>query len=501
MEPKSKTPASSNLKDLLGRSRPQWENVDSFILIIAAFAFLTLSIPFWVNPEFKQGVDEGILVMQGKMIAEGYSLYDEVYSNQAPLGLLIFALLGGDFIATRLSSLLAGTAGLIGVGLLGRELAGRRGMIISMLLVGLDKMFLRQSHMASIIMFSVVLTIWAVYFFIIYVNNVHNERYLVLSGLLLGLATLFKLFAGITAGLAFFGLIVLLRSQRLKWVTSRIGLFCIAGLLPLFLIILFLDPTLMVQRTILDQTNQPRTWTDIIPNFDMIKDYFDQEFTLFVFFALIGMGVTYKSKTGLVILGWLSGQLVFFAVYWLLWPQHLLYLAIPLALEATVGLLFLWDLARSLSDKNSIKPDATRVLEIAIILSVAFSSFVYFDNYTTEVTAPRKPVIEVADRVKELTVEGEIILSGDPRVTVLADRLTPPWLTDVARYRPKSLDSSDLIRACEDYEIRVVILAYWLLEQDDFRNYIMEDYSLDSSYLEDEGSALDRFEIWTKNGI
>jgi hypothetical protein len=76
-------PASSNFKDLLGNPQPQWDNMDLLILIIAVAAFPTLSIPFWLNPESKLGVDEGILVMQGKMMAEGCSLYDEVYSNQA----------------------------------------------------------------------------------------------------------------------------------------------------------------------------------------------------------------------------------------------------------------------------------------------------------------------------------------------------------------------------------------------------------------------------------
>lgn len=128
--------------------------------------------------------------MQGKMMSEGYSLDDEVYSDQPPLGLIIFALLGGNFYLTRLSSLIAGTFGLIGVGLLGIELAGRRGMMISMTLVGSNHSYLQQSHMASIIMFSLVLTIWAGYFFVLYVNNLQNTTYLFLSGILLGLATM-----------------------------------------------------------------------------------------------------------------------------------------------------------------------------------------------------------------------------------------------------------------------------------------------------------------------
>ncbi|MFX0116365.1 MAG: hypothetical protein ACFFB3_17575 [Candidatus Hodarchaeota archaeon] len=91
----------SEHNDLLGKPQVPWNSRDWLILIISVIAFLLLYIPFLIKPEFKQGVDEGVLVMQGKMVAEGYSLYDEVYSNQAPLGILIFALLQGDFWATN----------------------------------------------------------------------------------------------------------------------------------------------------------------------------------------------------------------------------------------------------------------------------------------------------------------------------------------------------------------------------------------------------------------
>lgn len=96
---------------------------------------------------------------------------------------------------------------------------------------------------------------------------------------------------------------------------------------------------------------------------------------------------------------------------------------------------------------------------------------------------PRMPIIKVARRVRELTEKQEMILSGDPRITVIADRLCPPWLTDVAFHRPRSLSTSELIENCEKFSVRVVVLAYWLWGQAEFRNYVTEYYAFDSSTL------------------
>ena len=113
--------------------------------------------------------------------------------------------------------------------------------------------------------------------------------------------------------------------------------------------------------------------------------------------------------------------------------------------------------------------------------------------------SPRKPVLEIAKEVRELTNEGEFILSGDPRVTVLADRLCPPWLTDLAYYRPDKLQTTDLIEACETYSIRLIVLAFWLANLAEFREFVELSYYLFSSFPEFEDSEEIGYELWFIN--
>lgn len=60
--------SSSTQTDLLGTPQTPWKAIDGAILVGGIFVFLLFSYPFWINPEFRQGVDEGIL--KWRMIPE-----------------------------------------------------------------------------------------------------------------------------------------------------------------------------------------------------------------------------------------------------------------------------------------------------------------------------------------------------------------------------------------------------------------------------------------------
>ena len=53
------------------------------------------------NPFSTNGIDEGIHLLQAKMIREGYNYYDDLQGDQAPLAILTFSIFEGNVLACR----------------------------------------------------------------------------------------------------------------------------------------------------------------------------------------------------------------------------------------------------------------------------------------------------------------------------------------------------------------------------------------------------------------
>ena len=82
--------------------------------IITRFHKLTgsMRMPFTDRTFGSNGVDEGIFLMTGKLVSEGYRMYSDVNTQQGPLFSFVFSAIGGDPFGARF---ITATIAVIGV--------------------------------------------------------------------------------------------------------------------------------------------------------------------------------------------------------------------------------------------------------------------------------------------------------------------------------------------------------------------------------------------------
>ncbi len=88
----------------------------------------------------------------------------------------------------------------------------------------------------------------------------------------------------------------------------------------------------------------------------------------------------------------------------------------------------------------------------------------------------------VAMEVKDLTDDGDMVISGDPLVSLYANRDQPPEATNLAIVRYPPIDPVDLINYTWDYDVRVVILTYNLTGWTDYVDFVREYYDFHKGY-------------------
>lgn len=121
---------------------------------------------FFLNVPFdRDSYDEGVYWQSLRAMLEGQGLYHSIFYSQPPVFLLStfpgFALFGGTLLGARLSIALISLAGFLGVYLLGKELAGRAGILVAILLLLVSPLYLAESQTIQAEAASVAFTLLA----------------------------------------------------------------------------------------------------------------------------------------------------------------------------------------------------------------------------------------------------------------------------------------------------------------------------------------------------
>jgi len=201
---------------------------DIWFLLKASFIFFLLRFPSLFEPNWYG--DEGIYQVLGNGIRSGRLLYKEIFDNKPPLLYLIYAIFNSSQFTVRLASLVFGIAAMITFFLLAKKIFlgkeknnGQKLPFITTSIFGLlFALPLLEGNIANAENFMLFPIILAGFFIFSLgdkiLQNKKTGKILFASGLLLGLAFLFKIVAifDFTAFLVFIMLINLPRKLALK---------------------------------------------------------------------------------------------------------------------------------------------------------------------------------------------------------------------------------------------------------------------------------------------
>ena len=177
------------------------------LLALLFFAFTFAYYPFREKLQFDS--DEGLNLMRSMLVALGYPLYGEVSSDQPPLFnhllALVFRVTGFEVNPARVFVLLFATL-LVWSGAQFLQLtSGKLAAILFLPLVIMVPQFLRLSTSVMIGLPSLALAAASMLFVVFWHKN-RNSLWLVLSGFVLALSVLVKLFTGFVAPIFLIGI-------------------------------------------------------------------------------------------------------------------------------------------------------------------------------------------------------------------------------------------------------------------------------------------------------
>ena len=420
-------------------------NKKLLILGCIALACILFRLYHIEQPFSTNGIDEGIHLLQAKMTGDGYGLYKDLNGDQAPLAILTFSLFEGAVLPARLLSVLLFAVATVAAGGIAWRMKNRQAGVLTVLLLSLDFTLLRESRLASLDLFSAALLCIAALLFILYLERPRWECAAV-GGLLLSLSCLSKLMAApcilaFTAAAAWYAV----KHRRMDHFVA----YAVAGVLPIAAMLLLFSPDALLEGMLLRQMHRGSDWWTKASTLLFIGPGF-------VYLLALRRWNLRDRRVAFMVL-WLLSLLVFILVQGRTFQHHFAYVAFPAAVLAGV-VLGDWPL-----DSRKMKAILGGFVAVNAVLMVSLVG-----------TAPPDVSYEVADEVAAMTDGDAWVLSGNPLVNVLADRNTPPNLTNLAEYHYPPTTKSNITYWLERGDVEVVVLYYHLAEMDGVTRYLNE---------------------------
>ncbi len=467
---------------------------------LAATILLIAMIPrvFYISiGVMPNGIDEGVDVMAGRMWRFGYDLYSQINTVQAPLMLTIYGLVEANPVVFRLFSTLCSLIIIALVMWVGYRIGGRHVMVAAGSFMALDIMFLHESRLASLDMFC-LLWVSVGTALLVKVRQSGGKRPAVLMGTSFALASMIKLFGVIATGAV--GLILLadLLSYRPGLKEFRIGrflpprrahigfehvlLFSFSFAFVVLLIMLRYGVWEVVNGTVLSQLHRPVTPLGIrLTTFGVFALLISASLPFFFF----GIRPLYRRPEGVVLL--ITGlYLIWFMFQSTTWIHHLIFLSPVIALSSGIGIIEVGKKWSRWGRKKYI-PHVTRKTLVYVEVALVLLAATVGGAFSYMVKERGEPIQNKASEVlAELTEEGDFVISGDPMVPYLANRDMPPEFINVAELQYPDITSENLTRACIEYAVEAVVIAYHLEEMTEFVDFVENNYTLRSVIKDDE---------------
>lgn len=444
--------------------------------IIIAIILFSVAIRIYniENPFSTNGIDEGIHLLQAKMVKEGYNYYTDSGGDQSPLTILIFSIFSGNVIICRYVSCFIFLISVIFLFLTAKKF-GKDIAFTALLIISLDFTLLRESRLASLDLISASMLCLSSSFFINYMDN-EKEMSVILSSLFFSLSILSKVIPSLLIIFILFYIFILKRKIK------HGILYIISFLIPFAFLLLIFSPDELIAGILFRQAHR---------GFDLYSKLSIFVFISSCFIYLLSIKKwNIKNERIMYMLAWIA--FIFFPVLFQgrTFQHHFVYISYPLAILSSIAIHEKWD-------KRKI------ILTIFVIFNIFLAVFFVFSS-------PPDLAYKVGNEVGKITEEKDLVISGNPLVNIIANRLAPPNLTNLAKYHYPPTTLNDIIYWLEKNESKVIVLYYHLYEIDGLREYL-ENSTEWHFYkkIEGKGQILfngvkpefseDRYEIYVKS--
>jgi 4-amino-4-deoxy-L-arabinose transferase-like glycosyltransferase len=441
----------------LGTDRRRALIAAALILVLASFLRL-----YHIGWSFSSnGVDEGIMLERSLMVSHGYQLYSGMPSDQAPLAFYVGALLDGNVMALRsfvaVLSIVAIAVSMIAA----KRLTGNNGMLITGLLLAVDFALLRESRLFSLDAISSSFLALSLLPFLMYIKS-GSRAMLITSGLMIGLSSASKLLGvlGLIGMLLFMILELRPKSeQRPRRILDIIILVAVSAI-PVGMFMVALGPGDMIHGMVFDQGHRSYE--------------FGLKLSVLGFFAvniayllpLVNARIMWRERSEFRFLLALSFVLLAFMVFQpLTFLHHMVMLSPPLAILAGSFIASAIEhkkressaLGKRIVTKKNIL-SANQIIALAVV-GILVSTGLGAYGLATQ----GRPIQEgYAKLIQMYSRPNQWVVSGDPLMVSLADRLTPPSLVNMAYRQYPDITEQALESEIIHFNVTVVVVCYRL---------------------------------------
>ncbi len=451
--------------------------------LVGVLALLALAVPMrLVNLEaFVGKFDEGIRGEQLLLMSAGFRPFRDIFASQGPLSLDIFyptfALFGQSLAAARLTPAILSIAGLFACGWAARLAAGPVAAGAAVIVLLLSPTYLKNSRLALVEIPALVPALAAVGAGLAFQRR-GERRWLVASGLLVGLALLIK--PMVVPAVAPITLASLLRASGPGRPVRALGdalLLLGVAAVAVGAVVLAVGPVEVYEQLVRFRlaSRQIEGWS-LKENWSaMAGELADEQLALYAAAAAAAAYLLLvRPRLGLPLAVWPLASFGLLMVYSPLQFKHAVIMIPPLALLVGVG-VGQWamdtlgpGILRPQAGRAGPAPTAIALASTAIALALALwyaaslPAILSLDRRVMTSLPENRPDTydDEIELVGAFTAPSDFILVDEPSVAFAARRLVPPALVDTSslRIRSRTLGAGQVIAATERYDVKLLFL-------------------------------------------
>jgi 4-amino-4-deoxy-L-arabinose transferase-like glycosyltransferase len=432
---------------------------------------------------FRWDFDEGVYMMDARLIRAGYRLYSDIFSAHPPLFVQsiawAFTVVGTSAQVARTVVVIYSTVGLLAAALIARELGGPLAGLSTAVLLAITPDFFLYSRVCIQDLPAISMAALALLWSLLYC---HSERraWLLLSGFSLAIGLLLKmlvLFVGPVLAIS----VVLCHSHSSSslrgdfrgtspWRQTFVALLWWGGSLvvPILLCAAFYETRPMVEQTLLFhwQARNAFEW-DALYNLRRITRYVIEDRGLFVlaFYGVIVLLVRSVRRSVPLILWFLSAALMLVNRA-PLWPHLLTSFLPPLSIWAGLAVEHVFHVLNVARKTRKWCDVAGATVSVCVLIAYLLHLPDLVRADSKQLTAPQKPIETfIAHFLRAVSGSDDFIITDEPLIAFWADRNVPPSLTDtsIVRMRTGSLTTEQLVSLTEEYDPAAVV--FWISDR------------------------------------
>jgi len=424
---------------------------------------------------FRWDFDEGVYMMDARLIRAGYRLYADVFSPSPPLFIhslsLAFALAGASVQVARAVVVAYSTLGLLSVALIGRELQGWVAGLSAVVLLSITPDFFTYSRVCIGDLPAISVAALAVLTSLLYRRSLWRG-WLMFSGLALSASILLKFLAVFAAPLVV--LIVIethlkqwsIRQRRDRWCLVVTDLFWLGASfgLPILFCLLVYEFRPMYDQVVAQQWIGRTVFeADAMANLRRMAIYLleDKGLAALALYGTLTVLIQ-QPRRGWSVIAWLVLVVLMLLNHAPLWPHLLTPLLFPLAILAGLGVEEIGHRLKLVGQKKRKREVVGALVSLCALLIYGLNlpGLVRADG--ERLTAPQVPIELFIPRfLQAVTDPDDFIITDEPVVAFWADRDVPPPLTDTSRVRMQTgfLTTEQLVSLTEEYDPPAIV--FW----------------------------------------